>query len=386
MDSVKETPVEPRPDMARTVKVELENEKSRIKDRLMRVLKNGNQCACWVRNTVVDAIEAYNWLLPELGPENLLLFHARFAMEDRIAIEEKVLSSFGKQSKAEDRSGKLLVATQVVEQSLDLDFDFMASDLAPIDLLIQRAGRLCRHARDEQGNPANGPDRRSVPKFLIHTPTIEENPGPNWYKDPFPRAAAVYPHHGQLWLTAQFFAERGHLRVPEDARAMIEGVFGENARNAIPERLMNREVEAEGKEKGEAALASMNALNLRDGYQPTDHWQDDTVTPTRLGEPMVTVRLARWEDNQIVPWSSSKNFAWELSQVNVRRAFIAEMEPTLDSSSIEAALSTMTDQGKWSILLPLREQAESTWEGLALDGKRRQVKVIYSPQIGLLIK
>ena len=90
----------------------------------------------------MDAIETYNWLLAELDPESLILFHARFAMVDRIGIEEKVISYFGKRSRAADRSGKLLIATQVVEQSLDLDFDLMVSDLAPIDLLIQRAGRL----------------------------------------------------------------------------------------------------------------------------------------------------------------------------------------------------------------------------------------------------
>ena len=69
------------------------------------------------------------------------LFHARFALADRLEKERRVVRTFGKES-GEERAGKVLVATQVVEQSLDLDFDALVTDLAPVDLLIQRAGRL----------------------------------------------------------------------------------------------------------------------------------------------------------------------------------------------------------------------------------------------------
>ena len=79
-----------------------------------------------------DAIEAVA-LLRAAGVEPLL-FHALFAMADRLAIEAKVLRRFGRDSTSAERSGVLVATLQVVEQSLDKDFDLMVTDLAPADL------------------------------------------------------------------------------------------------------------------------------------------------------------------------------------------------------------------------------------------------------------
>src|SRR5208337_4824461 len=78
----------------------------------------------------------------------LFLFHARFPADLRQAREESVLETFGEKGKREGR--KILIATQVAEQSLDLDFDCVVTDLAPIDLILQRAGRLWRHERNKR--------------------------------------------------------------------------------------------------------------------------------------------------------------------------------------------------------------------------------------------
>jgi CRISPR-associated endonuclease/helicase Cas3 len=124
----------------------------------------------------ISAVDAYNSLSTKLGSENVLLFHARFAMGDRQRIEKKVLDTFGKKSDNATRKGKILVATQVVEQSLDLDFDYMVSDLAPMDLIIQRVGRLHRHSRKERSGTAI---------LGIFAPLLTDNPTENWYKDVF---------------------------------------------------------------------------------------------------------------------------------------------------------------------------------------------------------
>lgn len=109
----------------------------------------GGGCGALIVNTVSRAQALYRRLqhaLAERGWDDvaLLLFHARFPADDRQKLEALVLHCFGATGQRPARA--LLVATQVAEQSLDIDFDFMLTDLAPVDLLLQRAGRLHRHA------------------------------------------------------------------------------------------------------------------------------------------------------------------------------------------------------------------------------------------------
>lgn len=97
-------------------------------------------------NTVKRAQGLYSLMQTRLPSHvELLLFHARYPADERSLREQAVLTRFGRD--AQRLACALLIATQVVEQSLDIDFDFMLSDLAPVDLLLQRAGRLHRHAR-----------------------------------------------------------------------------------------------------------------------------------------------------------------------------------------------------------------------------------------------
>ncbi len=85
----------------------------------------------------------------------VFLFHARFPADRRQKREDHVLETFGERGMRDGR--KILIATQVAEQSLDLDFDVIATDLAPIDLVLQRAGRLWRHTRDIQNAGVSEP-------------------------------------------------------------------------------------------------------------------------------------------------------------------------------------------------------------------------------------
>jgi CRISPR-associated endonuclease/helicase Cas3 len=335
-----------------------------------------------VRNTVADALEAYTLWVKENGAENVLLYHARFALTDRLRIGAEVLKRFGKESTAADRSGRLVIATQVVEQSLDVDFDYMVTDLAPIDLVIQRAGRLKRHARDVQGNPTQGEDMRGEAVLGVLMPMADEQAGTGWYKAFFPRAAYVYTHHGQLWLTAYWLQTHGAFAMPDHAREMIEFVYADDASERIPEGLQRSAATAEGDAMADRSMAAFNSLSLDVGYEVTSlHWREDDNTPTRLGEPTTTVRLARISGGQLVPWAEDDtNHPWELSQVTARAAQI-NGECDRYGSIIAAAKEQMRDRGKYCVVAPLEER-DGVWRGSVL-GPRGEIAVTYSPITGL---
>ncbi len=129
----------------------------------------GGGCAAVICNTVIRAQEIY-FALKEanfIAEDHLTLFHSRFPPAWRKKIEAKVLGQFGKEGARPEKA--IVVATQVIEQSLDLDFDLMVSDLAPVDLLIQRIGRLHRHQRDVR------PSGLLAPQMLIARPAGDAN-------------------------------------------------------------------------------------------------------------------------------------------------------------------------------------------------------------------
>lgn len=326
-----EQPVATRKSVAREVLIEHVSDEESVITVLVEAARQG-QCACWIRNTVDDAISAIETLalrVPE--PEKLLLFHSRFVMADRQTIETAALDFFGKGSNSNDRAARILVATQVVEQSLDLDFDVMISDLAPIDLLIQRAGRLHRHSRDVSGNRRDAGDQRPAPILKVFAPTFTPTPDQNWIKGFLPGTAAVYRNHGQLWLTLNTLLKQGALRMPEQARLLIESVYGEDAENSIPDGLMDSHFTQEGERQSQVAMGRFNKLNLDQGYVPasaTSGWQEEIDIGTRLtDEPSVTVTLVRLneERNELLPWIEASRYSWEMSQLTVRQSLADQL-------------------------------------------------------------
>ncbi len=166
-------------------------------------------CFCVLVNTVREAQETYN-ALRQLMPEmdgNLLLFHARFSAARRGEIEKKCIELLGS-DKSLRPERFILVATQVVEQSLDLDFDFMISAVCPIDLLLQRAGRLWRHGNTKR------PAGIGVPRLLVLTPEGED----------FKASGMVYPPI-LLMRTLQAIDGKDTVHLPEDIPSLVETVY-----------------------------------------------------------------------------------------------------------------------------------------------------------------
>jgi len=384
-EGVHEVAIPSRAGTERHVVIEFIGGTQEAVDLLVEAAESG-QCACWVRNSVNDAIEAFELLRSRLRSEQIILFHARFTMGDRLAIEGKVIDWFGPGFGPHDRHGRVVVATQVVEQSLDLDFDVLVSDIAPIDLLIQRAGRLHRHTRGADGTRLNGTDTRGQAVFHIVSPPWDDAPKAGWVKNAMPRTARIYDDHGRLWLTARVLHGRGAIIVPAEARLLIESVYGEDVESEIPVGLQSASIKAEGLDDAQKAMARLNAINIQHGYAITENqWLPDTVMPTRLGDPTTTLRLALEVDGRLTPFHRGEVYAWELSQVNVLSAMVASRIEGEHEAAIRTAEAEMPDGGRWSQTLVM-EQCEAGWKGRALDSKGRTVSVFYQSDIGLTVR
>ncbi|WP_295542259.1 CRISPR-associated helicase Cas3' [uncultured Thiohalocapsa sp.] len=372
-----ELPVDTRPEVRRTVHVEFLHDVDAVIDLLVHAHRAG-RCACWVRNSVDDAIDAWRQLQAAGVPlERLDLFHARFALGDRLEKEGQVLANFGPDSIADQRCGRILVATQVVEQSLDLDFDAMVTDLAPMDLVIQRAGRLQRHSRGW----------RPAPHLHVLSPSPSESAQRNWLTALLPRTTKVYEDLACLWRTAYLLHQHGCIRMPEAVRDLIESVYGADAVQA-PSDVEVASAPAQGEALNAVTMGKYNALRLDLGYADpeSDYW-DDIKAPTRLGHESLRLRLARWDGSRLLPWWGEGNLRdWAMSEVSVHADWCAAVPEPTDPALRQAILDyqdTVPDKGRWSRLLPLHPGAEGAWEARVTDVRGCSLVLDYVAERGL---
>lgn len=122
-------------------------EEEALEDDLREKLKDGG-CAGIIVNTVRRAQEISERLKNAFPDYTVAVYHAQFLAEERIRREKELMDRIGKTSTARTRDRVIVVGTQVLEQSLDIDFDILITDLCPMDLLLQRIGRLHRHRRE----------------------------------------------------------------------------------------------------------------------------------------------------------------------------------------------------------------------------------------------
>jgi CRISPR-associated endonuclease/helicase Cas3 len=208
---------------------------------------NAGGCLCIVVNTVKEAQILYREIkqvieITQIKDIELKLFHARFKAGCRLEIENECLYCFdkGSISKPEQRPIKsILVATQVVEQSLDLDFDLMISAIAPIDLLLQRLGRLHRHEGRKR------PSGLQEPVFQLLIPPNNGDFGPT---------GKVY----EPWIlqqTVRLLQDKEIINIPEEIRSLVEYVYSsEEPKDNHPYYLEWQKMMAKkDKERAEAA-------------------------------------------------------------------------------------------------------------------------------------
>jgi len=391
----KETRVEAcetRKKLKRSVTIQPLHSEQDVAEKMLLIASNGH-CACWIRNTVEDARRGYEYLR-EAVAERVGLFHSRFAIADRLMIEKNVLRDFGKNSEPSKRRGRLLVATQVVEQSLDLDFDELFIDLAPMDLVIQRAGRLRRHARTADGAlQPDGADERGKPVLHILCPEWAEEPSTDWYSRLFPKGQYVYHNVGDLWRTARALHEAKQIITPGtpgqkgSVRWLIESVYGAGA-VAIPATLEKQTLKAEGKAMADQSIAGFNAINFEQGYQEglTGKWYEEDKLATRLGEEGRTIYLAREESGELRPLYEG-NFAWEMSSVRIHARYIDGLATEWEARFGEA-IKVLRQQVRLLegevLVLPLVPK-KNGWVAIVESGGKT-IQVEYGRELGFVIE
>jgi CRISPR-associated endonuclease/helicase Cas3 len=337
-----ELPCPPRIGLGRTVQVE---RLATVEDAVARITAavRAGLAVAWVRNAVDDAIEAHAALIAEGIRADL--FHARFAMGDRLDIETATMERSGRSATQANRGARVLVATQVIEQSLDLDFDLIVSDLAPIDLLIQRAGRLWRHSRRDRAAAAD------MPRLLVLSPEATADADGGWASGPLRRTRNIY-RWTILWRTARELFATGAIETPGDVCRLIEAVY--TAPDDVPEGLRSALAAEQGEASAAIALGRMNVLKWKDGYAAGQGWDSDVRTPTRLTEETVTFRLARWCDGVLSPWcaAESDRLAWALSELSLA-AWRASGAPAPSGTLAAAVRAAKAGWGRWDEDMPM---------------------------------
>lgn len=380
VEPVREVALGAAPWSRRSVSVRLVSEVDAALDHVLRAAAAGAAVA-WVRNTVNDSLDAAA-LLRSRGLSDVLVFHARFAQGDRQRREAEVLALFGKEAPAEARRGRVLVATQVIEQSLDLDFDAMVSDVAPMDFLVQRAGRLRRHASRDDARPH---DLRC--ELVVLAPTYVPEPPADWLSGVFRPTSYVYEDASVLWRTVRALHRKGEISTPGGLRELIGEVYDSDE---VPQSLLTVAQRAEGKQSGNAATANYATLKVADGYDASAQaWVSELRAPTRLGDRQTTVRLARVRaDGSLAPWSEVDGPAWKswaLSEVRLS-SWKVPVGSKAEARYDGAAVTTRAGWGKWEQeipVVPLLERSPGDYRAVLIqpDGSERHLS--YDAERGL---
>ena len=230
----------------------------------------GGQRVLWIENTVGEAQARWRLLAArakEMGDLPCGLLHSRFTPADREQAEEHWVAHFAHNAPERSTCGALLVGTQVVEQSLDLDADFLITRFCPTDMLLQRLGRLWRHADTQR------PPSAQREAWLLH-PAVEhalEKP-----RSAFGNSGFVYEPY-VLTRSLELWHARTAISLPSEIRSIIEATYAAREQEPAPMRAALAEMRKKVEEQKNLAqrAQSTTGKTVRD---------DEDDPPTRLNE------------------------------------------------------------------------------------------------------
>lgn len=253
--------------------------------RLLDLVADGGAVAR-LCNRVDDAQQIFKELLL-LGPAEGVLIHARFPLDERQHLEYRVDHLLGRTVDRDPATRVIVVGTQVLEQSLDYDVDVMVTDLAPVDLLLQRAGRLHRHVRER-------PPRHRRAVMYVQVPLTADG-APDLH-----RWTPIYEEYllWQTWLTLMQRAVDACVTVtlPQDYRPLIEAVYASTF-TVPPDCAYTAQLQAAWQRMGmtQAAMEEEAALRL---------------VPTPVSRDRITrgdyLKFVEDEEGAVANWQSAK--------------------------------------------------------------------------------
>lgn len=249
-------------------------------------------CVMVVRASIAAAQQTYEAVRALLSADDceVVLLHSRFRHRDRRRIADGLISRFGPDGTRPRRM--ILVATQIVEMSLDVDFDVLITDPAPVGAVLQRAGRIHRHAEDGgEKRPRHRPAAHSGPKALLFWPVNDD--GRRSFKQ------RVYQEH-DLRQTDRIFGDGLTVAIPGDVPGLVdEADKGDHLLHCAPE---SADPEAKARWDAYAKWASEADVDRRRADisaipEPhrradpkalallTSPQDDEIISGTRLGRP-----------------------------------------------------------------------------------------------------
>ena len=268
------------------------------------------QHVLWIRNTVVEAQQAYRSVVSAVRQDAVRvgLLHSRFPFARRAELEKDWLEHLGP-NRPTTGPGSILIATQVVEQSVDIDLDFIVSDLAPTDMLLQRMGRLWRHPRPHR--------QAATPEFWIRLPDLTAAENTAALKAALGRSGWVYAPY-VLLRTMAVWQSKSEIILPADIRPLLEATY---AAADLQEPETWRELHAVlEEEKRQLASKAKSATRVLDNPMLCDQEEILTRRQSAPTTPVILLRSITTTGNNSVIGVALDGSQTEISAYDWRRS------------------------------------------------------------------
>ncbi|WP_213793727.1 CRISPR-associated helicase Cas3' [Klebsiella aerogenes] len=247
------------------------------------------QQVLWIENTVAEAQQRYLDMASravDAGCE-IGLLHSRFTPQHRNRHEQRWVALYGRAGWAQrQRCGRILVGTQVLEQSLDIDADFLVSRFAPTDMLLQRLGRLWRHAETPRHASATA-------ECWLLSPALDcalANPG-----SAFGMSAMVYSPY-VLCRSLDVWKALRVISLPGDIRPLIDRTYSARSEEGPWATLLHELKNGSRFHSGEQALQSLAKLTLSTGGKTLPEHKAETRYSDRDTTDLLLLRGLRSHD------------------------------------------------------------------------------------------